>query len=59
MAGDVPVLPSCLADTGDVLGFVPGLAGDRNQIDAQTLIDQKPHLTSIVASFRRVLRTGG
>ena len=59
VARDVPVLPSGLADTGDMLGFVPGLAGDRNRIDAQTLIDQEPHRTSIVASFRRVLCAGG
>jgi hypothetical protein len=43
---------------GNMLGFVSGLAGDRNQIDGQTLIDQKPHPTWIVASFRRVLRAG-
>ena len=58
MAGDVPVLPSGLADTGDVLRVVPRLAGDRNQIDAWTLIDQKSHLTPIVAGFRRVLCAG-
>jgi hypothetical protein len=44
-----------LADMSDMLGFMPSLAGDRNQIDAQTLIDQKPHATSIDASFRRRL----
>jgi hypothetical protein len=41
-----------------VLGFVPGMVGGQNQIDAQTLIDQKSHRTSIVASFRRVVCTG-
>ncbi len=58
MARDVPVLPSGLPDMGNMLGFVSGLARDRNQIDGQALIDQKPHPTWIVASFRRVLRAG-
>jgi hypothetical protein len=59
MADNVPVLPTGLADMGDVLGFVSSLSGDRNQIDAQALIDQKPHSIPIGTSFRRVLRIGG
>jgi hypothetical protein len=59
MAQDVPVLPPGLADMSDVLGFVAGLAGHRNEIDAQALIDQKSHSIPIGTSFRRVLRIGG
>ena len=59
MPRKVPILPSGLADTGNVLRFMPGPAGEQNQIHAQALINQKPHLTEIVASLRRVLRTGG
>jgi hypothetical protein len=55
MARDVPVLPAGFADTGDMLSLMPCLASNRNQIDAQTPIDQKPHAASIVASFRRRL----
>jgi hypothetical protein len=42
-----------------VLGFVSRVAGNRNQIDAQTLIDQKSHFIAMVISFRRMLRAGG
>ena len=52
-AHDIPVFPAGLADPGDVLSFVPGFACDRDQIDAEALIDQKPHPASIAASFRR------
>jgi hypothetical protein len=34
-------------------------AGNRNQINAQALVDRKPHCTSIAASFRRVPCAGG
>jgi hypothetical protein len=46
-------LPAGLADPGDVLRFVPGFAGDRDQIDTEALIDEEPHPASIAASFRR------
>ena len=59
VARNVPVLPSGLADMCHVLGFLAGLTGNRNQIDAQTLIDQKFHPAAIDASFRRVLSAGG
>ena len=59
MAQDVPVLPSGLADMRHVLGLMAGQDGNRNQIDAQALIDQKSHSGPIAASFWRVLRIGG
>jgi hypothetical protein len=43
---------------GDVPCLVPRAASDRNQVDGQALIDQKPHPASIVASLRRVRLTG-
>jgi len=59
MTRDVPVLPAGLANSGHVLRFVPRVVGDRDQIDAQTLIDQKPHPVAIVANFRREVCVGG
>ena len=55
---DVPVFPAGLADPGDMLGFVSGDVRDRDQIDAEAFIDQKPHQASAAASLRRIRRTG-
>jgi hypothetical protein len=38
---------------GDVLGFMASSVSNRYQMHAQAFVDQKPHATPIVASFRR------
>jgi len=58
IADDVPVFPAGPADTGDVLGFMAGYPGDSDQVDAEAFVDQKPHDTAMVSSFRRLRRNG-
>ena len=43
---------------GNMLGVVARPPGDRNQIDSETLIEQKPHDTAMSASRRRLRRIG-
>ena len=58
VAHDIPVLPAGAADMRNVLGFMAGFPGDGDQVDAEALVDQKPHDTVMVSSFRRPRRTG-
>lgn len=57
VARDIPVLPARAADMRDVAGFMAGLPGDGDQVDAEAFVDQKPHDTAM-ASRRRPRRTG-
>ena len=41
-----------------VLGFMAGLPGYGNQVDAEAFIDQEPHDAAMVSRFRRPRRTG-
>ena len=58
IADDIPVFPAGPADTGDVSGFMAGYRGDSDQVDAEAFVDQKPHDTAMVSSFRRLRRNG-
>jgi len=39
-------------------GFMAGFPGDGDQVDAEALVDQKPHDTAMASSLRRPRRTG-
>ena len=58
VARDIPVLPASPADMRDVSGFMAGLPGDGNQVDAEAFVDQKPHDTAMAPRRRRPRRTG-
>ena len=53
VAHDIPVLPPCSSDMGDVLGVMTCLPGNGNQVDGETFVDQKPHDTVMVSMRRR------
>jgi hypothetical protein len=42
----------------NVPGFMAGIPGDGDQVDAEAFIDQKSHDTAMVSSLRRPRRTG-
>jgi hypothetical protein len=58
IAGDVPVLPTGLADMCHVLGVMAHLPGDSDQVDAEAFVDQKPHDAAMMSSLRRDRCTG-
>jgi hypothetical protein len=37
----------------DVAGFMAGSPGDGDEVDGEAFVDQKPHDTAMVLSFRR------
>jgi hypothetical protein len=41
-----------------VLGFMAGYPRGSDQVDAEAFVDQKPHDTAMVSSFRRLRRNG-
>jgi hypothetical protein len=43
---------------GDVLGFMAAFPGNSDQVNAEAFVDQKPHDTGMVSSFRRLRCTG-
>ena len=58
VAHDIPVLPAGAADMRDMLRLMAGLPGDGDQVDGEAFVDQEPHDTAMVSSFRRARRTG-
>jgi hypothetical protein len=44
-AQDIPVLPARATDMRDMPGFMAGLPGGNDQVDAEAFVDQKSHNT--------------
>ena len=57
-AGIARDIPASFADMCNVMGFMANPPGYGNQVDGETLVDQKSHDTAIAASRRRDRCTG-
>jgi hypothetical protein len=56
VADDVPVFPAGAGHMREVLGFIAGLPGDSDQVDADALVDQKPHDIAMASRWFQLLR---
>jgi hypothetical protein len=50
IARDIPIPPAGFSNMGDMVGFAAHPPGDGNEIDGETLVDQKSHDIAIAAS---------